>query len=61
MRISVRDCPALPHGVNTPHLDLILRTPRAQQPYSFLSGGNCRRDLSRLPHTACPAQESNTV
>ncbi|MEU2581611.1 hypothetical protein ABZ612_01350 [Streptomyces avermitilis] len=61
VRISVRDCSTLPHGVNTPHLDLIPRTPQAQQPYSFLFGGSCPRDLSRLPHTAYPSQESNTV
>ncbi|GDY73314.1 hypothetical protein SAV31267_027990 [Streptomyces avermitilis] len=60
-RISVPDCRALPHGVNIPRLDLILRTPQAQQPYSFLVGGNRPRTLSRLPHTACPPQGSNTV
>ncbi len=40
-----------------PRLDLILRTPQAQQPYSFLVGGNRPRTLSRLPHTACPHRE----
>ncbi|MEV3856265.1 hypothetical protein AB0J38_18305 [Streptomyces sp. NPDC050095] len=42
---AIYSCSGLPHGIDIPQLDLVLRNQRAQQQHSFLFGGAFARDL----------------